>query len=105
MTTHSHYFVEQLGALVNAGAESVDPEERARHMGLLGREIDRYLFLKQDEVAVYEFEPRDEIGSPSDVSELEFDTEAYAYYPGRYSTALADQRNRNMHMVGARLGF
>ena len=105
VTTHSHYIVEQLGALVNAGAESVDPDERGRYLGLLGREIDRNLFLKQDEVAVYEFEPRNGIGSPSDVSELEFDTEAYAYYPGRYSTALADQRNRNMHMVGARLGF
>ena len=105
VTTHSHYIVEQLGALVNAGADSVDPDERARHLGLLGPERDRDLYLKQREVAVYEFEPRDEIDAPSDVNELEFDAEAYAYYPGRYSTALADQRNRNMHMVGARLGF
>ena len=105
ITTHSHYFVEQLGALVNAGDDRVDPDERERHLGLLGREIDRELFLRQDEVAVYEFEPRDDIGSPSDVSELEFDTEAYAYYPGRYSSALVDQRNRNMNMLGARLGF
>ena len=105
VTTHSHYIVEQLGALVNAGAETVDPEERARRLKLLGREIDRGLYLKQEEVAVYEFEPRDDIGGPSDVNELEFDTEAYAYYPGRYSAALADQHNRNMHMLGARLGF
>ena len=105
VTTHSHYIVEQLGALVNAGAESVDPDERERHLHLLGREIDRDLYLKQDEVAVYEFEPRGEFGSPSEVTELEFDDDAYAYYPGGYSMALADQRNRNMHMVGARLGF
>ena len=105
VTTHSHYIVEQMGALVNAGAASVDPEERARRLGLLGPENDRDLFLRQSEVAVYEFEPQDEIGSPSGVTELEFDPEAYAYYPGGYSAALADQHNRNMHMVGARLGF
>ena len=105
VTTHSHYIVEQMGALVNAGAASVDPEERARRLGLLGRENDRGLFLRQSEVAVYEFEPRNEIGGSCEVTELEFDTEAYAYYPGGYSAALADQHNRNMHMVGARLGF
>ena len=105
VTTHSHYIVEQLGALVNAGADGVDPRDRARHLGLLGSKIDHDLYLRQGEVAVYEFEPRDEIGSPSDVCELAFDPESYAYYPGRYTSALADQHNRNMNMLGARLGF
>ena len=105
ITTHSHYFVEQLGALVNAGADSVDPDQRQRHLGLLGRDIDRNLYLRQDEVAVYEFEPRDNFGSPSKVTELEFDGDYLGYYPFGYSKALAEQRNRNINMIGAREGF
>ena len=104
VTTHSHYIVEQLGALVNAGADTVDPEERARHLQLLGRELDRDLYLTQDEVAVYEFEPRADNG-PSDVMGLEFDPDLLGYYPLRYSDALTAQRNRNVHMIGAREGF
>ena len=105
ITTHSHYIVEQLGALVNAGAVSVDPDERKRHLGLLGRDIDHGLYLKQEEVAVYEFEPRGKFGSPSEVSEVEFDGDNLGYYPLGYSKALADQRNRNIRMIGAREGF
>ena len=105
ITTHSHYFVEQLGALVNAGADSVDPSERERHLGMLGRQIDRDLYLKQEEVAVYEFEPHAEMGAASKVTELPFDGDYMGYYPSGYSKALTDQRNRNVHMIGAREGF
>ena len=105
ITTHSHYFVEQLGALVNAGDDRVDPDERERHLGLLGRQIDRDLYLKQDEVAVYEFEPGTHNGAPANVRELPFDGDHLGYYPLGYSKALTDQRNRNVHMIGAREGF
>ena len=105
VTTHSHYIVEQLGALVNAGAGSVDPGERERHLGLLGRQIDRHLYLKQGEVAVYEFEPGRDIGAPANVNELAFDGDYLGYYPLGYSKALMDQRNRNVNMIGAREGF
>ena len=105
VTTHSHYIVEQLGALVNAGAGSVDPGERERYLGLLGRKIDRDLYLKQGEVSVYEFEPVEDNGAPAIVNELPFDPDYLGYYPLGYSKALSEQRNRNVHMIGAREGF
>ena len=103
ITTHSHYFVEQLGTLVNASYAS--PDERAKGMRLLGPDLDRDLYLTEDEVAVYDFSQMSDVTGGTLVRQLALDEDAWGFYPDSYTDALNAQHNRNVGMIGARGGF
>ena len=70
LTTHSDYFVEQLGIFRNASF--LDSETRAGILSCFGAELDADLFLGQGEIAVYGF---NELagGAGTTVSEVPFD--------------------------------
>ena len=103
ITTHSHYMVEQLGTFINASF--ADPGRRARQLNSLGADVDRELYLKEDEVAVYDFTKKLEPSAGTVVERLEMDEETFCFYPDGYTDALNAQHNRSVNMIAARGGF
>lgn len=102
ITTHSHYMVEAMGMFV--ASSPVAPDQRARAMRLLGDEVDRELYLTEDEVAVYSFD--EQAGSAGTVVRpVPFDTGSYSFAPDGYSRALVDQFNRTSRVIDARITF
>ena len=99
ITTHSHYMVEAMGMFLNSSR--VDTDKRADSMRLLGNEVDRELYLNEDEVAVYSFDSPNEIGTV--VKQVPFDEGSLSFAPESYSDALVDQFNRISRVVGARI--
>ena len=99
ITTHSHYMVEAMGMFLNSSR--VDPDKRADSMRLLGDEVDRELYLNEDEVAVYSFDSANEVGTV--VKQVPFDEDSLSFAPESYSDALVDQFNRISRVVGARI--
>ena len=98
ITTHSHYMVEALGMFVNSSY--VDPEKRPGAMQLLGQEVDRDLFLTEDEVAVYSFDTQAGSGGTV-VKPVPFDAHNYSFDPKGYSDALVDEFNRISRVFNA----
>ena len=99
ITTHSHYMVEAMGMFLNSSR--VDPDKRVDSMRLLGEEVDRELYLNEDEVAVYSFDSANEVGTV--VKQVPFDEDSLSFAPESYSDALVDQFNRISQVVGARI--
>lgn len=100
ITTHSHYMVEAMGMFLNSAR--VGPEKRADSMRLLGDEIDRELYLREDEVAVYSFDQAPEAAGTV-VKEVPFDEGSLSFAPSGHSDALVDQFNRISRVVAARI--
>ena len=106
ITTHSHYMVEAMGMFTCAAG--IDGDARARSLGgLLGDdgdamdEIDRELYLNEDEVAIYRFRAREDAGTV--VEPVPFDKRSYTYAPRDYSEALVDQFNRISRVINERI--
>lgn len=104
MTTHSHYIVEAMGMF--ACAAGIDGDARSRSMRLLndgdddGNDLDRNLYLNEDEVAIYGFDGSHESGTV--VRAVPFDSQSYVYDPTDYSAALVDQFNRVSRVINER---
>ena len=100
ITTHSHYMVEQMSTFVNASY--ADPEERASKLRLLGPDVDKDVYLNEDEIAVYDFDQQSVAGGTV-VREVVFDTDDYIFAPDDHSVAISDQFNRNSRMLSTRI--
>lgn len=100
ITTHSHYMVEQMSTFVNASY--ADPEERASKLRLLGPDVDKDVYLNEDDIAVYDFAPQAVTGGTV-VREVVFDTGEYIFAPENHSKAVSDQFNRNSRMLSTRI--
>lgn len=100
ITTHSHYMVEQMSTFVNASY--ADPEERASKLRLLGPNVDKDVYLNEDDIAVYDFAPQAVTGGTV-VREVVFDTGEYIFAPENHSKAVSDQFNRNSRMLSTRI--
>ena len=100
ITTHSHYMVEQMSTFVNASY--ADPEERASKLRLLGPDVDKDVYLNEDEIAVYDFDQQSVAGGTV-VSEVVFDTGEYIFAPENHSKAVSEQFNRNSRMLSTRI--
>ena len=101
VTTHSHYFVEQMGTFVNASHAS--PDERAKSMRLLGPDLDRDLYLTEREVAVYDFSRKSDSTGGTVVERLRLDPETYSFNPPGYSASLVDHFNRMSRILDVRM--
>ena len=102
ITTHSHYMVEAMGMFTCAAG--IDTDARSRSMRLLnngGDDMDRDLYLNENEVSVYSFDPHGVLGTR--VRQVPFDSQSYAFEPEDYSTALLDQFNRISRVVNERI--
>ena len=100
ITTHSHYMVEQMSTFVNAS--HADPEERASKLRLLGPDVDKDVYLNEDDIAVYDFDQQS-IAGGTVVSEVVLDTGEYIFAPENHSKAISDQFNRNSRMLSTRI--
>ena len=100
ITTHSHYMVEQMSTFVNAS--HADPEERASKLRLLGPDVDKDVYLNEDDIAVYDFAPQAVDGGTA-VREVPFDNDEYIFAPENHSKAISDQFNRNSRMLSTRI--
>ena len=100
ITTHSHYMVEQMSTFVNAS--HADPHERASKLRLLGPDVDKDVYLNEDEIAVYDFDPQAVAGGTV-VREVPLDNDEYIFAPENHSRAISDQFNRNSRMLSTRI--
>ena len=100
ITTHSHYMVEQMSTFVNASY--ADPEERASKLRLLGPNVDKDVYLNEDDIAVYDFAPQAVTGGTV-VREVPFDNDEYIFAPDDHSVAISEQFNRNSRMLSTRI--
>ena len=99
ITTHSHYMVEAMGMFVNSSR--VDPDKRADSMRLLGDEVDRELYLNEDEIGIYSFDSVDAEGTV--VHPVPFDEGSLSFAPVGHSDALVDEFNRISRVMDARI--
>ena len=99
ITTHSHYMVEQLSNFVMA-ADVDDLDERKRLLGIQGTLGEEDIFLKPQEISVYDFAPQSREGG-SVVKEVSFEN---GYYPEDHMRAISRQFNRNNRIESAILG-
>ena len=99
ITTHSHYMVEQLSNFVMAWKLD-DPDERKRLLDIQGTLGEEDIYLRNDEIAVYDFAPQSEQGG-SIVKEVPFED---GYYPEDHIRAIGAQFNRNNRIETAVLG-
>ena len=100
ITTHSDYFVEQLGIFRNASA--LDGKTRAATMRCLGPQTDADLFLRDYEIGVYGFSQREQ-DAGTVVTEIPFDQEQWEYGAPDHTAAVIDQFNRNARVTEARI--
>lgn len=100
ITTHSHYMVEQMSTFVNASYATC--KERASKLNLLGSDVDKEVYLNENEIAVYDFDQQAKIGATV-VRKVPFDADEYVFAPKDHSMAINDQFNRNSRMLGTRI--
>ncbi len=98
ITTHSHYFVEQLSAFVNAS--KLDEPTRKRALSLGGALGEEDIYLNEDETAVYGFDQTDDDGGTV-VYEIPLG-EHREYAPRDHSKAVNQQYNRLQRVLEAR---
>ena len=100
ITTHSDYFVEQLGIFHNASF--LDDVARAETLRCFGPELDSGLYLRGDEIAVYSFNEGVD-GSGTTVDEVTFDEDQWEYGTTDHAAAVIEQFNRNARVTEARM--
>ena len=100
ITTHSDYFVEQLGIFHNASF--LDHGTRAATLKCFGPDLDAELFLHGDEIGVYGFNQLPG-GSGTTVTEVQFDEELWEYGTSDHTAAVHKQFNRNSRVMAARM--
>ena len=102
ITTHSDYFVEQLGIFCNASF--LPSNVRARSLRCFGDEIDAGLFLSENEVGVYGF-GQGERDAGTVVTEIPFDDEVWEFGSPDHTAAVIDQFNRNSRITAERIAL
>ena len=100
ITTHSDYFVEQLGIFRNASV--LDGNTRAAVMRCFGPQTDAELFLRDYEIGVYGFGGGAN-GSGTSVTEVPFDEDQWEYGSPDHTEAVIEQFNRNARVTEARI--
>lgn len=101
VTTHSDYILEQLGNFAHAGAM---PERKRKNVKLLGKPI-KELFLKPDDIALYDFEQKT-TGTKTTVTYVKrkpYDPEA-GIIPKEHDKVLGELHNETVDLLNEKNG-